>query len=136
MISLGKTILITGILTCAVANATNNKSTPINVDVIQKNKLMFYVPKVASDGAKSIMIETKKIAYSHDNFVLPKVSSKKVTYKGCQSKKKNELYELSAIFNDKLQMFLSYIDDSKSFNVAEKKDSSNDLNINSNVRIY
>ena len=138
MISLGKILLLTGVFTlsCAAANGTDNKSTPLNTNFFQQNNLMFFIPKSANDESKSIIIETKKIAYTHDNLILPKVSSKKVTYKGCQAKKKNELYELSAIFNDKLQMFLSYMDDSKPCNVAEKKDSSNDLNINSNIRIY
>jgi hypothetical protein len=138
MISLGKTLLITGVFTlaCTVANATNNKITAVNEKVIQQDDLLMLVVNVENNAKNSVEIETKKIAYSRENFILPSISSKKVSYKSCQPKKKNELYELSAIFNDKLQMFLSYIDNAKDYPVAEKKDSSNDLNINSNVRIY
>lgn len=138
MISLGKTLLITGVFTlaCTVANATNHKITAVNEKIIQQDDLLMFVVNVENNAKKSVEIATKKIAYTHKNFILPSISSKKVTYKSCQSKKKNELYELSAIFNDKLQMFLSYIDNAKDYAIAEKKDSTDDLNINTNVRIY
>lgn len=137
MISLGKTLLLTSVLTlaCAVANATH-KNSPTNQNHLIQQGYMLFLPNIESEGKNTLQLEAKKIAYSHENSYLPRISSKKVMYKNCQSKKKNELYELSAIFNDKLQLFLSSIYDSKNFDVAEKDNTNNDLNVNSNVRIH
>lgn len=136
MISLGKTLLVTSVLTlaCAVAHAAHNNSST-NDDYIIQQGYMLFIPNIESEGKSTLRLEAKKIAYSYENSFLPKISSKKVMYKSCQSKKKNELYELSAIFNDKLQLFLASFYDSKNFEVADKN-TNNDLSVSSNVRIH
>jgi hypothetical protein len=138
MISLGKTLFLTGTLTfvCAVANAAHKNDAYISQILNQHNGYMLFIPNLESEGKNTLQLEAKKIAYAHELPLLPRASSKKVIYKSCQTKKKNELYELSAIFNDKLQLFLSYIDNSKNYDVAEKQNTSNDLNVNSNIRIH
>jgi len=137
MISLSKTLFLASALTlvCAVANAAYKNNASIDQKLILQHNYMLFILNLESEGKNTLQIETKKIAYSHELPLLPRVSSKKIMYKNCQAKKKNELYELSAIFNDKLQLFLSYIDDSKNYNIVEKKNNDNDLNVNSNIRI-
>lgn len=142
MISLGKTLLLTSTLTfvCAVVNAAQKNTTHLDEQYIQQHGYMLFIPNLESEGKNTLQLETKKIVYSQKHSLLPKAlpktTSKKVMYKSCPSKKKNELYELSAIFNDKLQMFLSYIDDSKRYSIVEKKNNKNDINVNNNVLIH
>lgn len=138
MISLGKTLFFTGslMLVCAVVNAADINNIYIDQKNIQQHGYMLFNPKLESEGKNTLQLGAKKIAYDHERSLLPQVSSKKVMYKNCQAKKKNELYELSAIFNDKLQLFLSSIYDSKNYDVAEKQNTNNDLNVNSNIRIH
>lgn len=137
MISLGKTLLLTSALTltCTFANAVQKNNTFFDKKFAHKNSYKLFIPNIYSEGKSSLQLEVKKIAYSQEHHYLPKVSSKEVIYKSCRAKKKNELYELSAIFNDKLQMFLSYIEGTKNFDIAEKQNNSNDLNVNSTIRI-
>ena len=62
-------------------------------------------PKMTSSSALQINV------YRTATSTLPKQDN----HKSCNNKKKNEIYELSAIFNDKLQMFLSYFGEAPSF---------------------
>ncbi len=51
---------------------------------------------------------------------LKREQSKEVVNSSCNTRKKNELYELSAIFNDKLQLFLSYFDERPLYSAVKK----------------
>lgn len=78
---------------------------------LQEAQYAFFLPELPSEGTviKLNRVEKKPVASS-------------AYYSTCKAKKRNELYELTAIFNDKLQMFLSSFDDKPHYHMVEKKE--------------
>lgn len=85
-----------------------------------KNVAIFYaLPKLASEG-KSY---SEKLSTSNTESVQAV----------CKNSKKNELYELSAIFNDKLQLLISYLTEDKqelNLNLSDKNPERHIVTIN------
>ncbi|GLX79365.1 hypothetical protein tinsulaeT_27050 [Thalassotalea insulae] len=85
-------------------------------------------------NTSSLLFRTSAIRYQGYNpLLVTKPSQEEITYNQCNAKKKNELYELSAIFNDKLQLFLAYFDDRPIYNVASKSNRQKTLANRDNV---
>lgn len=83
------------------------------------NFIFFTLPQLGEGVSNKSYSSTLISAISEQpaRVVHTKVSA---STKHCQSKKTNEVYELTAIFNDKLQVFLSYFSSPKNENYLEK----------------
>ncbi|MEW6989301.1 hypothetical protein AADZ91_01315 [Colwelliaceae bacterium 6441] len=138
MKSLSKTLILSSTLSvlalcCSLANAAPKMDNTIKAQTTA-NHYMYFTPHIESEGQSRL-----KIVYINKQPLLPILSpeaqTNQVAHKQCKTKKKNELYELSAIFNDKLQIFLAYFDDSRIYRIAEKKAEKNDRPLKNNVRV-
>ncbi|MCO4800224.1 MAG: hypothetical protein KC484_13500 [Colwelliaceae bacterium] len=141
MKSQGKTLFLSSVLSaialaCTLANAAPKNDAAFADNKIQQQNYMLFIPQLESEGRNQLAITSQKIAYSYEKSLLPSLSAKKVEHKSCKTKKKNEIYELSAIFNDRLQLFLSYIDSTQTYKNSDKKNTDNDLNVSNNVRVH
>ncbi len=99
MQSLNKTVIIGALMlgVCALAHAATKK-------VPQS----LFAPHVKTEGITVVDTISSQMLYLQEKPLLPNALRQPVKHKACaSSKKKNELYELSAIFNDKLQLLLS-----------------------------
>ncbi len=128
MKSLGKTLLISSFFSALALAGTCAQATPkthaVSEEVNTQHKIhILLLPQITSEGN------------SQQQPLLSKSSSDNSVHRTCKTKKKNELYELSAIFNDKLQMFLSYFDEHQSYKMAGKSESADDLSASNNIHI-
>ncbi|WP_448546757.1 hypothetical protein [Thalassotalea fusca] len=97
-------------LFCSLSSAEENIALPVIQQSDNSYSPFLDVSTSKYVSSNSIRVYSNKIA---DN--KPKENFQHT----CGSKKKNEIYELTAIFNDKLQMFLSYFGDTPSYQTAK-----------------
>lgn len=125
MQSLSKAVIVGALMfsVCTLAHSASKK--------VPQNQ---FAAHAKSEGITILYSTSKQMLYIQDKPIQPNASIEPVTHKACaSSKKKNELYELSAIFNDKLQLFLSYFDEHPTYQIAEKTTNKNDLSASNNV---
>jgi len=87
---------------------------------------MFALPHSKSEGVQKNRITEHHFANTKPNTLLPK--SLPESCMDSRKKKKNSLYELSAIFNDKLQMFLAYLSKPSKIQIAKQNNKKSPLN--------
>ncbi len=144
MRSISKTLLIKSSiaaisLVCTFSQVSHAfPKVTIESSSIAKNQVSYrlFAPQTTNDKGYFLTQSSNVIVYIDQHPLLPETASAQTVYKSCKSKKKNELYELSAIFNDKLQLFLSYFDEHQSYKIAEKHNASDDLSVSTNVDIH
>ncbi|GAA5131903.1 hypothetical protein [Thalassotalea piscium] len=102
-----KLVLLTNIIVLASFAFFNAKAASIQDDQVlvqQKSQIMifFTLPQLKGEGSNAEL----------PNTLISAISDKSQHYSidkhTCPSKKANEIYELTALFNDKLQVLLSY----------------------------
>lgn len=130
MNSLAKQILIKSTICILLLGAGNADSAPRvaiepsdDIAKLQTN-YVFFAPQTTSQGTKSASLFTSTQHYS----ALLANNTNNTHLKRC-GQKKNELYELSAIINDKLHVFLSYFDDAPKYQFADKRENKEALPI-------
>lgn len=109
---------------CHAASVQHQQSKVIqNEDTTIFNVL----PTLANEGSTSTALISHYGKQSYEQVLAEKIASN-VKSMGCESSKRNDVYELTALFNDKLQMLLSYFDKktpNQPYEVVENKDSIN-----------
>lgn len=65
--------------------------------------------------------------------ILPITRVENTHNKACKEVKRNELYELSAILNDKIHVFLSYFDSKPKYQIVESEDDKNAITMNRSI---
>ena len=93
-------------------------------DVEEHDAQYFFLPELPQEGQA---LNLRKSSHT------PLASN--AYYETCKAKKRNELYELTAIFNDKLQMFLSSFNDEPHFQMAEKKEDKESVPLDKKVTL-
>lgn len=137
MKSLSKTLILSLLATtCSLALATPK------VISVEKTKHRMTIKHMSSshpdyDRYNKFRHLSNKIAYVHESPLLQSsaIKESKASYRNCTTKRKNELVELSAIFNDKLHMFLSYFESDSPYQHIEKSHPNNDLNANNKAAL-
>jgi len=124
MRSLKNTLLISGTLSAILLVSNLAYATPKNSAVFEKqipqySTSMLFIPQLESEGRNKIHLSSQKTVDDFAQSFLSNPSSKEITHKSCGTKKKNRLYELSAIFNDKLQLFLAHFAEPKTYKLAK-----------------
>jgi len=87
---------------------------------------MFALPHSKSEGVQQNRMTEHHFVNTKPNTLLPKPSPESCM--DSRKKKKNSLYELSAIFNDKLQMFLAYLSKPSKIQIAKQNNKKSPLN--------
>jgi len=106
-------------LSCTIANAAEEQVTDFTK---VKQQFVFLHIAPALDDAGGSIAPTSWQEQVNKTPTLP--VEKPQAHKSCRTGHKNKLYELSAIFNDKLQMFLAYFNKSNDkYAGASSKDS-------------
>lgn len=67
--------------------------------------------------------------------ILPLTRVENAPNKTCKVVKRNELYELSAILNDKIHIFLSYFDSKPKYQIIESKEDKSALSMNRSINL-
>ncbi len=115
------------LIACSAAHASKAIEFAEQQTPKDKSHFVGLMPQSDMNNQHNIIYAPKRIRYSVSLLSPTIATAKKASHGGCNAKKKNELYELSAIFNDKLQLFLSYFDEPHSYTLAEKQDQSSDV---------
>lgn len=129
---LGSTILISANIQAAPL-VSNEFQQPLNEN---NASFMLFIPEMELEGtAQSVQGKSiHLISNAYTQPLLPKLDNQ-MARSACKAQKKNDLYEISAIFNDKLQSIISYFEDEPVTEIAEKLENKDDLDINSNVAL-
>lgn len=137
MKSLSKTLLLS--LLATTCSLTLAAPKVISVATEKQQIIIKHIPSshLNVERYNKLRLVSNKIAYIHDTPLLqsPIIKEKKVMRSSCNTKSKNELVELSAIFNDKLHMFLSYFESDSPYHNLEKQSPTNDLNVNNKAAL-
>ncbi len=83
------------------------------------SSLIYALPHLESEGVTKLQLTTINSIQGADNSLLPISKPDAALTRSCKAKK-SSLYELTAIFNDKLQMFLSQFNDSTEYALAKQ----------------
>lgn len=140
MKSISKTLLLKSSiaaisLACTFSHAYPKTTTDTSLILKHEVSYRLFAPQTANDKGYFLTQSSNLIVSIDEHPLLPKTTSTETVYQSCKSKKKNELYELSAIFNDKLQLFLSYFDEHQSYKIVEKRSSADDFSVSTNLDI-
>jgi len=100
-----------------------------------KPSYQVFLPHVANEREIILIARANQHSFRFNLPLLPEFKAENIKQKSCTSKKKNDLYELSAMINDKLQTLLAYFDVRKPYHIAEKSNSKDDLSVNNNISI-
>jgi hypothetical protein len=82
--------------------------------------LMFALPHLESEGMSKQNRDSTIVINNLNKSLLPKSSPTTPRLQACKTKRKTSLYELTAIFNDKLQLFIDYLDKPKKLELAKQ----------------
>ena len=107
-------------LSCTIAKAAEEQVTDFTK--VKQQYVFLHIAPAIEDGGSSL----SPASWQQQVNDAPKLPVEKPqSHQSCRSTgHKNKLYELSAIFNDKLQMFLAYFNDSnEKYAGASSKDS-------------
>jgi len=124
MKSLFKPILLcVSFSTIVLSSAYSYASPDINKSLDDKSKnyaFIFALPHLESEGMSKQSRDSMTVINNLNESLLPKSSSTMPTIRSCKTKRKTSLYELTAIFNDKLQLFINYLDKPKKLELAKQ----------------
>lgn len=107
-------------LSCTIAKAAEEQVTDFTK--VKQQYVFLHIAPAIEDGGSSLSSSSWQ---QHINDAPKLPVDKPQAHQSCRSTgHNNKLYELSAIFNDKLQMFLAYFNDSnEKYAEASSKDS-------------
>lgn len=129
MKSLIKPIIMTALamavgLSCTIANAKDHQLTT-NKHILNNVVYVYIAPSIEGGGE---LTTVDYISRSTSKKLLELAKNNSKTQKSsCKSKRKSSLYELTTIFNDKLQTFLAYISGSGPTKIASVNKDKNNL---------
>lgn len=100
----------------SLSSANTNFGQPLFLNQAKVTVLMFALPHSKGEGITAV---EHRIANNKMNSLTPLPLPKSNRLHSCK-KKQSSLYELSAIFNDKLQMFLAYLNKPSKTQIAKQ----------------
>jgi len=89
--------------------------------------VMFALPHSVSEGVQESTLTEQRSTKNKPNSLLPQQTPNSAMTHSCKSKSVS-IYELSAIFNDKLQSLIAYFNKPSKVNIAKKENKNGDLN--------
>ncbi|WP_206483566.1 hypothetical protein [Thalassotalea sp. G2M2-11] len=79
------------------------------------------------NGSQLLAAKRKEHTLAQSNLLSSAKPTENITHSNCSNRKKNHLYELSAIFNDKLHLFLASFNQRSTFTAAKSRQTDNPI---------
>jgi len=139
MKSLNRKGLLSGVAALMLFSASSHAEVQSNNSSIIANDYfndyMFIAAHFTSEGKIKSSQTSLELRYMSERPLLPSTPTEKVIHRTCKTQKKNELFELTAILNDKIQLLLNYFEDTPRYKIAEKEHNNNDLALNGSASV-
>ena len=126
-------IALVGFTVLNAQAASNNDQRPL-IHQQSQHFIFFTVPNFYSEGRSPLtsqhLISNMAKSIEEDNTLAITQPQRSVPTSTCNSKKVNHVYELTTLFNDKLQVLLSYLSPHKNERfIEEKSEDKNSINV-------